>query len=46
VLAIGRALKAWPLPLLHVVGFHMYDDDELLRELSEESTLMQRRICA
>jgi hypothetical protein len=20
VLAIGRALKAWPLPLLHVVG--------------------------
>ena len=26
VLAIGRALKAWPLPLLHVVGFHRYDD--------------------
>ncbi len=32
VLAIGRALKAWPLPLLHVVDF--YDDDD--NELSEE----------
>jgi hypothetical protein len=27
VLAIGRALKAWPLPLLHVVD--VGDDDEL-----------------
>jgi len=36
VLAIGRALKAWPLPLLHVVDFYdfydEYDDDELSDE--------------
>ena len=34
VLAIGRALKAWPLPLLHVVDF--YDDIDYHDELSEE----------
>jgi hypothetical protein len=32
VLAIGRVLKAWPLPLLHVVD--VYDDDK--NGLSEE----------
>jgi hypothetical protein len=34
VLAIGRAIKAWPLPLLHVVDF--YDDIDYHDELSEE----------
>jgi hypothetical protein len=32
VLAIGRALKAGPLPLLHVVDFYDDDDNELSAE--------------
>ena len=32
VLAIGRALKAWPLPLLRVVEVFVYDHEELSEE--------------
>jgi len=32
VLAIGRALKAWPLPLLRVVEVRVYDHEDLSEE--------------
>jgi hypothetical protein len=46
VLAIGRALKAWPLPLLHVVDAYSNDDDELSEEeLADAEEKMRLSTC-